>query len=127
MEHKVVIGGRLDNLNDYTRACRENRYKGNNLKHDNQKICEVCIKQQLRKVRIDSPVKLHFAWYEKDKKRDLDNVSSFGRKVIQDALVVCGVLKDDGWNCITGFTDLFYIDKNNPRIEVVIEVGDAGG
>ena len=59
-------------------------------------------------------------WYEKNKKRDLDNISSFGRKVIQDALVDNGTLKNDGWENVVGFSDTFYIDKDNPRIEVII-------
>lgn len=62
-----------------------------------------------------------YRWYEKDKRRDLDNVSSFGRKVIQDALVYTGVIQNDGWKEITGFSDEFYVDKKNPRIEVEIE------
>ena len=116
-----TIEGTLDNLNDYIRAMNRNRYKGNALKKNNQAICNAYIKQQLRGVCIEKPVTLHFRWYEPSKRRDLDNISSFGRKVIQDALVKCGVLQNDGWSCITGFTDLFYIDKKRPRIEVEIE------
>lgn len=52
----------------------------------------------------------------------MDNISSFGRKVIQDALVKTHVLQNDGWNEIIGFRDDFYIDKENPRVEVEIEV-----
>lgn len=60
---------------------------------------------------------------EKNKRRDLDNISSFGRKVIQDALVNCHVLKNDGWEQICGFSDEFRIDAENPRIEVrILEV-----
>jgi Endodeoxyribonuclease RusA. len=117
-----MIEGRLDNLNDYIRAMNYNRYKGNALKKNNQVICNAYIMQQLRGVRIEKPVTLHFRWYEPSKSRDLDNISSFGRKVIQDALVECGVLKNDGWSCITGFTDTFHIDKKRPRIEIEIEV-----
>lgn len=61
-----------------------------------------------------------YAWYEPNKRRDLDNVSSFGRKVIQDALVETRVLENDGWKNIVGFQDNFYIDADNPRVEVVI-------
>ncbi len=64
---------------------------------------------------------MHYRWYEPDKRRDLDNVSAFGRKCIQDALVKTKVLQDDGWKNIVGFTDEFYTDKGNPRIEVDIE------
>ena len=43
---------------------------------------------------------------------------------LQDALVKSGVLQGDGWKHIVGFSDEFYIDKENPRIEVEIrEVG----
>ena len=35
-------------------------------------------------------------------------------------LVSAGVLKNDGWNDIEGFSDRFYIDKANPRVEVEI-------
>lgn len=64
---------------------------------------------------------MRYRWYEKDRRRDLDNVSSFGRKVIQDALVQTHVLKNDGWKEITGFSDEFFVDADNPRIEVEIE------
>lgn len=53
-------------------------------------------------------------------RRDLDNISSFGRKVIQDALVNAAVLKGDGWKHVVGFSDRFEVDKKNPRIEVKI-------
>ena len=119
---KLIISGRLDGLNKYIDDCRANTYKGNKTKRRNQDICSWEIKKQLRGVRIDGKVKLHFKWFEKNKKRDLDNISSFGRKVIQDALVECGVIKDDGWDYVKGFTDEFHIDKKNPRIEVEIEV-----
>lgn len=49
-------------------------------------------------------------------------MSSFGRKVVQDALVSKGVISDDGWKNIKGFSDEFYVDNANPRIEVEIEV-----
>ncbi len=80
------------------------------------------IYEQLGRLRITNPVRMTYRWYEKDRRRDLDNVSSFGRKVIQDALVDTGVIQNDGWKEITGFSDEFYVDKKNPRIEVEIEV-----
>ena len=121
MEYKLTIMGRLDGLNEYTRACRSNPYKGSKMKHQNENTVIWAIRQQLRGVKIRTPVRLEFYWYEASKRRDHDNVSSFGRKVIQDALVKAGVLEDDGWDYIDGFTDLFLLDKDNPRIEVVIQ------
>ena len=62
---------------------------------------------------------------KKNRKRDLDNISAFAHKVIQDGLVQCGLLANDGWKNIVGYSDDFYVDKDNPRIEVTIrEVDD---
>lgn len=120
MEYKLVILGRLDGLNEYTAANRTNPHKGGKMKKDNEDTVIWAIRQQLQCLKIKKPVMLKFSWFEKDRRRDHDNVSSFGRKVIQDALVKTGVLQDDGWNYVTGFTDDFYIDHQNPRIEVLI-------
>lgn len=79
------------------------------------------IKRHLRGVEIKNPVFIRYLWVERNKRRDLDNITSFGHKIIQDALVTTGVLEDDGWDEIIGYSDEFAVDKNNPRIEVVIE------
>lgn len=121
MSVRFIIPGRLDGLNTYIWACRANPYKGNKLREENQAICVGEIRKQLRGIHISSLAFLCFSWYEPNRRRDPDNISSFGRKVIQDALVSCGVLKDDGWKYIVGFADHFYIDLENPRIEVEIE------
>lgn len=121
MKHLLTIPGRLNNLNDYISAERTNRYKGAAMKSDNEKIVSIFIRKCLRGVKIRSPVIMHYRWYEKNSRRDLDNISSFGRKVIQDALVKEGILENDGWKNIAGFDDRFFVDRNNPRIEVEIE------
>ena len=127
MEYLLVIPTRLNNLNDYITADRTNRYKGAAMKARNEALVKVAIKQQMRSIRIERPVYMEYTWYERNKRRDLDNISSFGRKVIQDALVQTRVLVNDGWNEIVGFSDQFHVDAANPRIEVLIrEVGDDG-
>lgn len=125
MEYKFTIPGRLDGLNEYTSANRTNPYMGGKMKKDNENAVIWAIRQQLRGVHINKPVILKYEFWEPNKKRDLDNVSSFAHKVIQDSLVKTGVLKNDGWNEIAGFLDQFYLDKKTPRIEVtIVEVGD---
>lgn len=121
MKHLLVIQGRLNNLNDYISAERTNRYKGAQMKADNEVVVLCAIRKYLQKVKIINPVIMHYFWYEKDTRRDLDNISSFGRKIIQDALVKSRVLQNDGWKNIVGFDDSFFVDKQNPRIEVEIE------
>lgn len=90
------------------------------MKWEDQNKVEWFIRSQLRGVRIKKPVIMVYTWYEPNRKRDLDNISSYGRKVIQDALVHCGVIHNDGWKEILGFADRFYVDRKEPRIEVVI-------
>ena len=118
--YKLVIPGRLHSLNEYIGACRRNPHQGANMKRVDQQGIEWLIRSQLRGIRLDKPVRMSYRWYEPNQKRDLDNISSYGRKVIQDALVNCRALMDDSWKQVVGFSDQFFLDKKNPRIEVVI-------
>lgn len=132
MTYKLVIKGTLPNLNDYLQAERQTfrrggkfTTKGNELKQTNQDLVIWAIRQQLRGIHIENQITLEYTFYEPNRRRDLDNISAFAHKVIQDALVVSGTIENDGWKNIKGFTDKFYIDKDNPRIEVILEeVGD---
>lgn len=90
------------------------------MKRKDQQAVEWYIRSQLRGIRFKKPVKMAYTWFEPNRKRDLDNISSYGRKIIQDALVNTRVLKNDGWKQIAGFSDEFDVDPKNPRIEVVI-------
>lgn len=51
-----TIQGRLDGLNDYTRSCRTNAYKGADCKKKNQRICKYSIPLWLRKKKLNFPV-----------------------------------------------------------------------
>ena len=117
---KLVIKGRLPGLNDLISAERTNRYRAAKLKRDAEELVLWSAKASLRG-KIPTPTIMHYLWLEPNRKRDKDNISSFGRKVIQDALVKGGYLKNDGWNDIQGFTDEFGVDAKNPRIEVIFE------
>lgn len=117
-EYRLTIPGRLPGLNEYTATTRANRYKGAQMKRQSQDTVLWCIRGQLHRRRFDRPVFLLFTFYEKDRRRDHDNVSSYARKIIQDALVQAGTIQDDGWSCITGYLDRFAVDSSNPRITV---------
>lgn len=116
---QLTIPGRLPGLNEYINAERTNRHKAAKLKRDTQKRIALEIRSQLRGVRFSGPVFMAYAWIEPDRRRDKDNIA-FARKFIQDALVHCGVLQNDGWADVAGFTDSFSVDKKNPRIEIRI-------
>lgn len=118
---KVTIYGQLPGLNEYIDAERQSKYKAAALKAQSMQLVMIYAKRDLRKWRAKGPVYMRYTWYERDRRRDKDNVSGYGRKVIQDALVKGGYLHNDGWNEIAGFSDEFRVDKSHPRIEVEIE------
>ena len=118
---KLIIFGRLPGLNEYIDAERTNRYKAASLKADAERLVMAYARRDLKRWRAKSPVYMRYTWYEANRRRDKDNVSGYGRKVIQDALVKGGYLRNDGWNEIAGFSDDFRVDKSRPRIEIEIE------
>ena len=126
-EYQVIIEGKFPSMNEFIDANRRNRgkwNKGNQMKQASQDDISWQLLQQHKKLHIDKPVYLHYTFYEPNKKRDLDNISGYFHKVFQDALVHCGVIHNDNWHYIVGFSDEFKIDNKTPRIEVIIqEVG----
>ena len=119
MAYRLVVEGRLPGLNEYIAAERGNRYKAAKLKREAQEVIGYAIRTQLRGVRIRNPVAMRYLWVEPNRKRDKDNIT-FARKFIQDALVEAGVLRNDGWKEIEGFSDSFAVEEKRPRIEVEI-------
>lgn len=131
MKYLFTIPRTMPNLNDYLAAERvrfrtyggKTNTKGNELKKQWQMYAGVHIRKDLRGLKIEKPVKLHYKFFEPNAKRDMDNVAAFAMKVIQDALVRTGVLENDGWKQIMGFQCEFYVDRDDPRIEVeIVEV-----
>lgn len=127
MEYRLTIYGRLPGLNDMIEADRRDRRAGNRLKQESQDTIRLYILRDLKRLKIEKPVELHYCFYEPNRRRDLDNISGYAHKVTQDALVASGVLKNDGWANIVGMQDSFYVDSKNPRIEVTIKEVDIGG
>lgn len=122
MTYKFTIRGTLPGLNELIEAERRNRYAGAALKKQSESVV-MHAARSLGKMRFTEPVYMVYHWYEPNRRRDKDNISSFGRKVIQDALVKSKILQNDGWNNIIGFEDRFEVDKKNPRI--VVEILEA--
>ena len=121
---RFTIYGRLDGLNDYTKACRSSVFEGNGMKKRNQKaVRNAILATKLLKVS-KYPITLKITWYEPNKRRDIDNIV-FATKFIQDALVQMGVIENDSQKFIDALVHDVKIDKENPRIEVeIIERGE---
>lgn len=94
MKYEFLINHRLPSLNDYIDQCRFNKYTAATFKRgiDNLIIAEIY--QQLKGVHITKPVIVHLHFVEENKKRDVDNVYS-AAKYILDALVKRKVLEND--------------------------------
>jgi hypothetical protein len=64
-------------------------------------------------------VAIAYRWVELNRKRDPSNIAAGGRKVIEDGLVEAGVLPNDGWKQIAGFSDTFEVGPK-PGVEVTL-------
>lgn len=116
---KITIPMRLPGLNEYIDVCRGNKYEAAEWKNQNDNDCLIFIKSALRGRQFSS-IGITFNWYENNRQRDKDNIC-FAKKFILDAMQKGKVLKNDGWSQIRYFRDEFYIDKDNPRVELIIE------
>lgn len=100
---KFKIQGRMQALNDYTKANRGKKgiFLGNKYKQfQTQEVAEQILKQN--PPHFTKPVIVEFHWIEINKKRDPDNFI-FAKKFILDGMVKAGVIPKDGWNNIAGF------------------------
>lgn len=129
MKYKVVIANKdntypLKGLNELLDGkmynYRTKRYH-NPVKASNDNICLKAIYRCLKGVKIDKAIKCTFNIYAQDKRHDRGNLASAAEKSFLDALQLTKVIKNDGWNDVYDSEFHTYIDKKNPRIEVIIE------
>lgn len=88
---------KLPSLNDVIGENRGCKYTGASLKKNIEKQIAAYIRVAVAKKtlrHVDEPVVVVIRWHEKDKRRDVDNVES-GNKFILDALVKNGILNND--------------------------------
>jgi len=133
-EYKFIIDGihyksnrTFPALNDFIGAMNRNRFIGAQMKKKYERVANEAIKSQLKGLRIKEQVFIEYVYYEADKRRDKSNINAFAVKIIEDALQDCGILKNDGWDNIAGYSQYFMIDKKNPRIEVIIREVERRG
>lgn len=109
----------LPSLNDYIHALNINRYKGNALKREAQDEIIRAIKLSKIAPVERYPVHITFEWHERSRRRDLDNIAS-AKKFILDALQEAGILDGDGQKQIKGFRDSFCIPDDWDGVVVLI-------
>ena len=125
MKYSFTIEGRLKGLNELIDANRRSLKAGAKLKREEQATVYWYIKQQLPKVKIEDSeiIDIEIIWIEENIKRDKDNVAS-GKKYILDAMQEANLIVNDNWKHVRNITDVFKLDRKNPRIIVNINLLD---
>ena len=123
MKQSFTIPGRLDGMNEYTAACRSHYKMGWRMKRDNQDLVgRAAVNAHLKPHK--GAVVIRYRFFEKanrGKMRDKSNIAGFAVKVIEDALQEVGIIQNDNWKYMAGYSCAFWRVTENPRIEVEIE------
>ena len=122
MRNYFEIKTKLPSLNEVTYKNRSNKYSGNSYKRDIQDIIGYFIKEAVLKktLRVPKayPCILRIIWLEKTKKRDVDNIQS-SQKFVLDALVECGIFIDDSRKYIS---QIFHSVEDAESDGVIVEI-----
>lgn len=119
MRQTFEVPGRLPGMNEYTSANRSNAQAGGRMKSETEEAIMWAAKVAGLKP-MAGKVYARFIWVEPNMRRDLDNIA-FAKKFVFDALQKMGVIKNDNWSGVTGFSDTFRLNKANPRVIVELE------
>ena len=111
----------LPSLNDLLSEMGKHPLAYNRLKTNLERVVISAIRRDLRSWKAEKQVRLYILWGERNKgvKRDFDNITGGGKKIINDALVKSGVIKDDSPKYLLPSRDSFVYTKE-PYIEVKI-------
>lgn len=93
----------------------------NKVKSDNDRVCCVAIRRDLKGVTLKTPIRCTYYIYAQDKRHDRGNLYSATEKSFLDALQSCKCLKNDGFSDVLDSEFHTEVDKYNPRVEVIIE------
>ena len=113
----IVIPKELTDLNTYINAERRHRMQRET------NVCIAYLKQAINKGfdidRVKYPLQITFKWYAKDRRKDLDNIA-YAKKYIMDAMQKVNLIENDGYKQVQRYTDIYLVDKDNPRVEIEI-------
>ena len=120
--NKIVIPHELMDLNKFINLQRSNRYAGAKAKKDQTNLCTMYIKRAMANgLKVDQyPITVKFKWVMPNRRKDKDNIA-FAKKFCLDSMQEAGLIVNDGWKEIDGFEDTFEVDKDHPRVEIIIE------
>ena len=116
-KYNFFIPGRLPGMNEVIDKARSNKYSSAQLKKAwTQRVADV-VRMTFRTIKPLRIVWISFRWVEKNKRRDPDNLI-VAKKFVLDGLVLAGMLKNDGWGEIAGFTDTWEVGEPGVWVSV---------
>lgn len=116
-----TIHAKLPSLNQVTAKDRANKFAGAVYRKETEKIISRYIQIALNNGElqpISEPCTIRIDWYEKSKRRDVDNIQS-AQKFILDALVQCGVLQNDSRKYVKQIYHRI-VDSDENKVSVTI-------
>ena len=124
-ENGFTVHGRLPSLNDYIDACRSHWSNCARFKHQVEEgiLWDIKAAKGRGMLRpVGGPVHISFEWHESDHRRDLDNIYS-AKKYILDAMQRAGIIVNDNRRCVKGLTD-HIVDDTRDFVRVTIKPAD---
>jgi hypothetical protein len=119
--HKLWIPGPLPGQNEIVAAAKGFRGRGYGYaKLKRQWTQTIALIAKAARVPSMPRVFLHCLWVEPNKRRNPDNIAAGGRKVLLDGLVTAGVIRNDGWGEVAGWSDTFSVG-DKPGLSVIIK------
>lgn len=115
---RFIIPGRLPCMNDLIAANRLNKYAGAGVKKKTQRQIILILRPQVKERKFTEKVNIHIEYYEKDMRRDEDNVMS-AAKFILDAMQDIKLIPNDSRKYVH-LTQEVFTDRENPRIEIEV-------
>ena len=95
--NELLIDAQLPSLNEYQYACRSHWSKGMAFKQSVESVIGDFVRVALLKKklhRVEKPCEIFIEWHEATKRRDVDNIQS-AQKFILDALQHFRIIKKD--------------------------------
>lgn len=123
---EFIINGKMPSLNDVINKTRLNKFAGATMKRNLQRDINTQLLHQMALKGITKPLdeacNIRFVFYEKNKKRDKDNIIS-SQKFLLDSMVDVGILKNDGWKWVNKLEYDFELDE---EYKVIIQINEVG-
>ena len=119
-----TIKAKLPSLNDTIAKNRANKHLGNKFKQDIEEVIGWAIKQALvmKTLKpVKNPCEIYIEWHEATKRRDVDNVQS-SQKFVLDAMVKNGILENDSRRYVKQVYHEIIDDKAD---FVVVRIGEV--